>query len=125
MDDAVFTSGPEINKRARFPFSSPSDRVVGYIKERMMSHTHRDRDKLLARVRRLKGQMEAVERALEAEKPCGEVLQLLASIRGALSGLTGEVMQDHLHEHILHAENDADRAAAAEDLAAALRTYIR
>ncbi len=90
-----------------------------------MSHTHRDRDKLLARVRRLKGQMEAVERALEAEKPCGEVLQLLASIRGALSGLTGEVMQDHLHEHILHAENDADRAAAAEDLAAALRTYIR
>jgi DNA-binding FrmR family transcriptional regulator len=90
-----------------------------------MSHTIRDSDKLLARVRRLKGQMQAVERALEAGAPCGEVLQLLASIRGALSGLTGEVMQAHLHEHVLHAESDAEREKAAEELAAALRTYIR
>ncbi|MGN7291888.1 Ni(II)/Co(II)-sensing transcriptional repressor DmeR [Rhizobium sp. SAFR-030] len=90
-----------------------------------MSHTIRDSDKLLARVRRLKGQMQAVERALEAGTPCGEVLQLLASIRGALSGLTGEVMQAHLHEHVLHAESDAEREKAAEELAAALRTYIR
>ncbi|TRL36274.1 Ni(II)/Co(II)-sensing transcriptional repressor DmeR [Rhizobium straminoryzae] len=90
-----------------------------------MSHTIRDGEKLLARVRRLKGQMDAVERALVAEKPCGEVLQLLASIRGALSGLTGEVMEAHLHEHVVHAESEAERAAAAEELAAVLRTYIR
>ncbi|MGF9692964.1 Ni(II)/Co(II)-sensing transcriptional repressor DmeR [Rhizobium sp. 0TCS1.26] len=90
-----------------------------------MSHTIRDSDKLLARVRRLKGQMQAVERSLEAGTPCGEVLQLLASIRGALSGLTGEVMQAHLHEHVLHAESHAEREKAAEELAAALRTYIR
>ncbi|MCY1664242.1 Ni(II)/Co(II)-sensing transcriptional repressor DmeR [Rhizobium sp. SL86] len=90
-----------------------------------MAHTVRDRDKLLTRVRRLKGQMEAVERALVAEKPCGEVLQLLASIRGALSGLTGEVMQGHLHEHVVHAASEAEREAAAEELAEVLRTYIR
>ncbi|KGD85874.1 Ni(II)/Co(II)-sensing transcriptional repressor DmeR [Rhizobium sp. YS-1r] len=90
-----------------------------------MAHTIREKSKLLARVRRLKGQMEAVERALEKEAPCGEVLQLLASIRGALAGLTGEVMEGHLHEHVLHAENDRQRAQAAEELAEALRTYIR
>jgi DNA-binding FrmR family transcriptional regulator len=90
-----------------------------------MGHTIRDSDKLLARVRRLKGQMQAVERALESGAPCGDVLQQLASIRGALSGLTGEVMQAHLHEHVLHAESDAEREKAAEELAAALRTYIR
>lgn len=90
-----------------------------------MSHTIRDKDKLLARVRRLKGQMEAVERGLEAGKPCGEILQLLASVRGALSGLTGEVMQDHLHEHVVHAETDAEREKAAEELAQVLKTYIR
>ncbi|MCC2608968.1 Ni(II)/Co(II)-sensing transcriptional repressor DmeR [Neorhizobium sp. Rsf11] len=90
-----------------------------------MAHTIREKPKLLARVRRLKGQMEAVERALEKEAPCGEVLQLLASIRGALAGLTGEVMEGHLHEHVLHAENDRQRAQAAEELAEALRTYIR
>lgn len=90
-----------------------------------MSHTIREQAKLLARVRRMKGQMEAVERALEAEAPCGQILQQLASIRGALSGLTGEVMEDHLREHVLHSENDKERAAAVDELAEALRTYIR
>lgn len=90
-----------------------------------MSHTMRDKDKLVARIRRMKGQMEAVERALEGGKPCGDVLQLLASVRGALSGLTGEVMQEHLHEHVLHAENGEERAKAAEELAQVLKIYIR
>jgi DNA-binding FrmR family transcriptional regulator len=93
--------------------------------ETLVAHTIREQAKLLARVRRLKGQMEAVERALEAEAPCGEVLQLLASIRGALSGLTGEVMEDHLREHVLHADNEKQRAQAVDELADALRTYIR
>lgn len=90
-----------------------------------MSHTIREKPKLLARVRRLKGQMEAVERALESEAPCGEVLQLLASIRGALSGLTGELLEDHLREHVVEAASDAERAAAADELAQIIHTYIR
>ncbi|TWF54763.1 Ni(II)/Co(II)-sensing transcriptional repressor DmeR [Neorhizobium alkalisoli] len=90
-----------------------------------MGHTVREKPKLLARVRRMKGQMEAVERALEAEAPCGDVLQLLASIRGALAGLTGEIVEGHLHEHVVHAENEAERQKAAEELAGVLKTYIR
>ncbi|MBX4908230.1 metal/formaldehyde-sensitive transcriptional repressor [Rhizobium bangladeshense] len=61
-----------------------------------MSHPTLQKKKLVARVSRLKGRLEAVERALEAERPCGEILQLLASIRGALTGLTSEVLDDHL-----------------------------
>lgn len=90
-----------------------------------MAHTIRAGAPLLARVRRLKGQMEAVERALEAEKPCGEVLMLLSSIRGALAGLTGELMQEHLDEHVVQAANDEERALAARELSQALRTYLR
>lgn len=90
-----------------------------------MSHTVRDKAKLLARVRRMKGQMEAVERSLEAEAPCADVLQLLASIRGALAGLTGEVIEGHLHEHVVNAESDVERVRAAEELAGVLRTYIK
>ena len=90
-----------------------------------MSHTRRSKDKLVARIRRLKGQMEAVERALESEQPCGDVLQLLASIRGALSGLTVELMQEHLSEHVVQAQTDAERRQAASELAEALRTYMR
>ncbi|KRB50112.1 transcriptional regulator [Rhizobium sp. Root708] len=90
-----------------------------------MSHTTHHKKKLLARVGRLKGQMEAVERALEGERPCGEILQLLASIRGALNGLTGEVLDDHLHEHVLHAADDKARGEAVQEISEVLRTYIR
>lgn len=90
-----------------------------------MSHTIRNRTKLVGRVRRLKGQLEAVERALETEAACGDVLQLLASIRGALNGLTGEVMEDHLREHILAAENETERRHAVDELSIVLKTYVK
>jgi DNA-binding FrmR family transcriptional regulator len=90
-----------------------------------MSHTQHNKKKLIARINRLKGQMEAVERALDAGRPCGEVLQLLSSIRGALNGLTGEVLDDHLHEHVLHAADDKARGEAVEEISKVLRTYIR
>lgn len=90
-----------------------------------MSHTIRDQAKLVSRVRRLKGQMEAVERALQAERPCGEILQLLASIRGALTGLTGEILEDHLEEHVLEAESDAARRQAVAEISGVLKTYLR
>jgi FrmR/RcnR family transcriptional regulator, repressor of frmRAB operon len=90
-----------------------------------MSHTIRDQAKLLSRVRRLKGQMAAVERALEAERPCGDVLQLLASIRGALTGLTGEILADHLDEHVLNAESEDARRQAVGEVTDVLKTYLR
>ena len=90
-----------------------------------MSHTQQDQAKLLARVRRLTGQMQALERALQASAPCGDVLQQLASIRGALNGLTAEVMDGHLREHVLDADSDAARAQAVEELSTILRTYVR
>src|SRR5688572_25115020 len=68
------------------------DRVPPY----PMSHTTRKKRSLLARVRRLKGQMEAIERALEAEAECAEILNQVASVRGAISGLTAELIEDHL-----------------------------
>jgi DNA-binding FrmR family transcriptional regulator len=90
-----------------------------------MSHTVREKAKLLSRVRRLKGQMEAFERALEGERPCGEILQLLASVRGALTGLTGEILEDHLEEHVLQAETDEARRHAVEEISDVLKTYMR
>jgi DNA-binding FrmR family transcriptional regulator len=90
-----------------------------------MSHTIHQKSKLLARVRRIKGQLEAAERALEAEAGCGQVLQLLASIRGAMNGLTAELMEDHLREHVMAAESDKARADGGEELIEVIRTYMR
>jgi DNA-binding FrmR family transcriptional regulator len=90
-----------------------------------MSHTIRQKEKLIARVRRLRGQLDAVERALVAEAECAEVLRQLASIRGAFNGLTLEVMEDHLREHVLAAETGTERNRGGEELLSVMRTYLK
>ena len=92
-----------------------------------MAHTIKEKSKLLARVRRIKGQVEAVERALEAELGCGDVLQLVASVRGAVNGLTVELIEDHIVHHVVdpHREPDAKRARGATELIDVIRTYLK
>lgn len=90
-----------------------------------MSHTIHQKDKLIARVRRLRGQLEGIERALEGEAGCAEILRQLASVRGALGGLTAEVMEDHLRHHVMGAETQADRRQGGEELIDVIRTYLK
>lgn len=90
-----------------------------------MSHLTQNKTKLLARVRRLKGQLEAIERALEADAPCGEVLNQVASVRGAVSGLTAELIESHLHEHVTGVADATVRETGAAELLQAIRTYLR
>lgn len=89
-----------------------------------MSHTIRQKAKLIARVRRLKGQMEAIERALENEAPCAQILNQIASVRGAVNGLTAELIEDHIHEHVVHADGAAREEGAAQ-LVEVIRTYLK
>jgi DNA-binding FrmR family transcriptional regulator len=92
-----------------------------------MGHTVKEKSKLLNRVRRLRGQVEAIERALEAEVGCADVLQVIASVRGAMNGLMAEVMEDHIRFHVVDParERDPDRAKGAEELIEVVRTYLK
>ncbi|MFT4173828.1 MAG: metal/formaldehyde-sensitive transcriptional repressor [Rhodocyclaceae bacterium] len=92
-----------------------------------MSHTIRDKSKLLGRVRRIKGQVEALERTLDAEKGCSEVLHQIAAIRGAISGLMTSVIEEHVRVHIADPSITSDdaRIEGAEELIDVLRTYIK
>ena len=95
--------------------------------ELRVSHTVREKTKLLNRVRRIRGQVEAVERALEQEIGCADVLQLIAGARGAINGLMAEVMEDHIRAHVIDParEPDAERAHAAEELIDVVRSYLK
>ncbi|MEZ0168201.1 metal/formaldehyde-sensitive transcriptional repressor [Microvirga sp. TS319] len=92
-----------------------------------MSHTIKEKTKLLARVRRIKGQVEAIERALDAELGCADVLMLVASVRGAVNGLTVELMEDHIRNHVVDPahEPDPERAKGAAELIDVVRTYLK
>jgi DNA-binding FrmR family transcriptional regulator len=90
-------------------------------------HTIREKNKLLARVRRIRGQVEAIERALETEIGCADVLQVIASVRGAMNGLMAEVMEDHIRFHVVDpaCEPNTQRAQGAQELIDVVRTYLK
>jgi len=89
-------------------------------------HTKSNRDQLLARVRRIAGQISAIEKAIAEEAGCSVVLHQVAGARGAINGLLDELIEDHLREHVAHPDlTDEARAAGAEELIAAVRRYSR
>jgi DNA-binding FrmR family transcriptional regulator len=92
-----------------------------------MSHTTREKAKLLSRVRRIRGQVEALERALEAERGCAEVLQQIAAVRGAINGLMAQVMEDHIETHFAEPRmaRNAKRREGADELIEVMRAYLR
>jgi DNA-binding FrmR family transcriptional regulator len=92
-----------------------------------MSHTIREKAKLISRVRRIRGQVEALERALETEAGCTQTLQLIASIRGATNSLMAEIMEDHIRVHVVDPARarSADRANAAVELIDVVRAYFK
>lgn len=92
-----------------------------------MSHTIGGKSKLLGRVRRIRGQVEALERALDAEQGCAVVLQQIAAVRGAINGLMAGVMEDHIHAHIASPEitRHAERNRGADELIDVIRAYLK
>ena len=92
-----------------------------------MSHTIRDKQKLLARVRRIRGQIDGIERALTEETGCGQILHLLAGARGAMAGLMAEVVEDHVREHLVDADKHpgALNEDATEQLLEVIRAYMK
>jgi DNA-binding FrmR family transcriptional regulator len=92
-----------------------------------MAHTVRQKEKLLARVRRVRGQVEAVERALQHEKGCAQVLQLVAAVRGAMNSLMAEIIEDHIRMHVVDParERNSGRAKGAAELIEVVQSYLK
>jgi DNA-binding FrmR family transcriptional regulator len=93
-----------------------------------MTHTIREKQKLLGRVKRLRGLVDAIGRAIENETECDQVMHLIAGVRGAVSGLMAEVIEDHVRTHLLAQSRDEQpgaQAEAAEELFEVIRTYLK
>jgi DNA-binding FrmR family transcriptional regulator len=88
-----------------------------------MAHIKEDGGKrLLARVRRIRGQIEGIERAIGEGNDCYAVLQQTAAARGALSGLMSELIDGHIRHHV---DNPAEREKATDELMKIVRSYLR
>jgi DNA-binding FrmR family transcriptional regulator len=91
-----------------------------------MPHTINGKKQLLTRVRRIKGQADALEQSLERETDCSAVLQQIAAIRGAVNGLMAEVLEGHIREHLGADDIPAQqRSEDLEQVVAVLRSYLK
>ena len=91
-----------------------------------MAHLSGPNADLVARVRRISGQVGAIDRALAAGQSCSTVLHLIAAVRGAVNGLLDEVVAEHLEAHVARAGlSDEERHRGAEELMAAVRRYSK
>jgi DNA-binding FrmR family transcriptional regulator len=88
-----------------------------------MSHTSREKLDLLNRTKKVVGQLESVERALEEDAPCAQVLQRLAAARGAMNSLMGEILEDHIRNHMPRTTKSSEEAA--DDVVEIVRTYLK
>ena len=90
-----------------------------------MAHVNKDKPKLLARIRKIRGQVDALEKALGNDVECTALLTQVAAIRGASQGLMVELLADHLKHHVAEPAKLGDREAAVAEVAAILKSYLR
>src|SRR3546814_8943762 len=89
-----------------------------------MPQSPEEKKKVLTRIRRIRGQCEGLERALEAGADCAPVLQQIAAIRGAVNGLMSEVLESHLREQFEQPARDA-AGRRSEEHTSELQSLIR
>jgi DNA-binding FrmR family transcriptional regulator len=92
-----------------------------------MAHTAEEKKRLLNRVHRIMGQVASIEKALDQEAECADVLHNISACRGAMDGLMAEVIEGHIRFHILGQNGSAtdEQTQAADDLVSALRAYLK
>ena len=89
-----------------------------------MAHTIREKQ-LLNRTHRIAGQVDAIERALDNDRDCGDILNVIVAARGAMNALMAEVMEEHIRSHVLAGVRpDAPRRRAGEELIGVVRSYL-
>jgi DNA-binding FrmR family transcriptional regulator len=97
-----------------------------YYQDIPMAHVIQNKKKLLSRISRIRGQINGIERALNEERECGEVLLTLAACRGAMNALMAEILEGHVRLHLLQSGSHKDaRAAAGEELIEVIKRYLK
>lgn len=88
-----------------------------------MSHISREKLDLVNRTKKIIGQLDSVLRGLNEDEQCADVLQRLSAARGAINSLMGELMEDHIRNHMPRKNKTSEEAA--EDLIEIVRTYLK
>ena len=90
-----------------------------------MAHTIANKEKLILRVKKIKGQLNSIEKALEEEKDCFKILQQISASRGAIQSLMSEVLDGHIKEHLGNHVSEEQREQEIANLASLFKSYLK
>jgi DNA-binding FrmR family transcriptional regulator len=91
-----------------------------------MTDLDKEKQKLVSRIKRIRGQVDSIERSLTTGDDCADVLMLLANVRGGINSLMAEVMEDHIRHHLLSPERTlTPPQELAEDMIDLVRAYLK
>jgi DNA-binding FrmR family transcriptional regulator len=90
-----------------------------------MAHTIANKEKLILRVKKIKGQLNSIEKALEDEKDCFKILQQISASRGGIQSLMSEVLDGHIKEHLGNHVSEEQREIEIQNLASLLKSYLK
>ena len=92
-----------------------------------MSHTTKDKQKLILRAKRIQGQVEALVRVLTEERNCSDVLQVMSAARGAMNSLMAELLEGHIRSHVLSGKQKptSQQAMAADEVIEMVKSYLK
>jgi DNA-binding FrmR family transcriptional regulator len=91
-----------------------------------MSHLEKEKQKLVARIKRIRGQVDSIERSLSTGDDCADILMLLANVRGGINSLMAEVLEDHIRLHMMNPDKGQyPTQEIAEDLIDLVRAYLK
>lgn len=88
-----------------------------------MRQATREKLDLVTRTKKIIGQLESVLRGLNEDEQCADILQRLAAARGSINGLMGELLEDHIRNHM--PQNSKSAEEASEDVIEIVRTYLK
>ena len=92
-----------------------------------MSHTINEKQNLLLRAKRIRGQVEAQVRALDEERDCSEVRQVMRAARGAMNSLMAELLEAHIRSHVLNGKHkpSSQQIVAADEVIDMVKSYLK
>lgn len=95
--------------------------------ETYMSHTVEQKKSLILRAKRIQGQVEALVRALDEERDCSDVLQLMSAARGAMNSLMSELLEGHIRNHVLNGKHrpTSQQVSAADEVIEMVKSYLK
>jgi CsoR family transcriptional regulator, copper-sensing transcriptional repressor len=83
-----------------------------------------DKEAVLKRLRRIEGQVRGVERMVEENRYCIDVVTQVTAIQAALDKVALELLSDHAAHCVIGAE-ESEQAARTEEMMGAVKRLLR